>query len=177
MLSPIEILQRKGMNTNSPVACVNDVSQSDMDLTQHKRAILELIGDEYISLLDDCLDSRHAQYMHAYLVDALVKLHNAKETDAMVAVVNRAMHKATLLYNRVTTGDMSYVIAKSERDEALSPHQSSKQDRAKDLYEIHKDKTRREIIDVFVKELGMSKAGGSTYYQSLKKQNGEKNHE
>ena len=45
----------------------------------------------------------------------------------------------------------------------------SKIDRARELYEAAEDKSRKAIIDLFVKELEMSKAAASTYYYNCKK--------
>lgn len=44
----------------------------------------------------------------------------------------------------------------------------SKMDRARELYAAATDKSRAAMIEVFGKELGLSKAAASTYYYSVK---------
>ena len=44
----------------------------------------------------------------------------------------------------------------------------SKMDRARELYAAAKDKSRGAMLEVFNKELGLSKAAASTYYYTVK---------
>ena len=45
---------------------------------------------------------------------------------------------------------------------------ASKMDRARELYAAAKDKSRGAMLEVFNKELGLSKAAASTYYYTVK---------
>jgi hypothetical protein len=45
---------------------------------------------------------------------------------------------------------------------------TSKMARARELYEAAEDKSRKAMIEVFGKELGLSVAGASTYYYNVK---------
>lgn len=46
----------------------------------------------------------------------------------------------------------------------------SKKDRAIALYKENKEKSRKEIIELFVSQLGMTTAGASTYYSMAKRE-------
>lgn len=45
----------------------------------------------------------------------------------------------------------------------------SKIDQAKSLYKQYSDKSKSEIIDMFIAQLAMTKAGATTYYYTCKK--------
>lgn len=45
----------------------------------------------------------------------------------------------------------------------------TKLERAKELYKANAEKSRKEIIELFVKELNMTPAGASTYHAQCKK--------
>lgn len=48
---------------------------------------------------------------------------------------------------------------------------STKRDRALAVYRSHRNKTRAEIISMFIGEVGLTPAGAATYYQNFKKAN------
>jgi hypothetical protein len=50
--------------------------------------------------------------------------------------------------------------------------QLTKVDKAKPVYEkmVAEGKTRKQIIETFISQVGLTKAGASTYYQNLKKE-------
>ncbi len=50
----------------------------------------------------------------------------------------------------------------------VEPKGTSKRELAQKLFNASTDKSRAAIIDLFVKELGMTKAGASTYFYSVK---------
>lgn len=50
----------------------------------------------------------------------------------------------------------------------------TKAERAKVLYGENREKTRKELIELFMKELGMSKAGASTYVYNMQREFGDK---
>jgi len=49
-----------------------------------------------------------------------------------------------------------------------APKAATKADRARELYAAATDKSRGAMIDLFVRELGMSKSGASTYFYNVK---------
>lgn len=57
----------------------------------------------------------------------------------------------------------------SGKAKQLQPKQGSKLAQALDLYKHSKDKSRKHIIELFVKELKMTPAGASTYQATCKK--------
>ena len=49
----------------------------------------------------------------------------------------------------------------------------AKQEMAAKLYKEHKGKAKKEIISIFVNEIGMTPAGAQTYYYNMKKKFGK----
>lgn len=69
------------------------------------------------------------------------------------------------------------VKAKTAKPKAVKPAKApkapkeakvTKMDRARELYAAASDKSRKAMIDVFGKELGLSAAAASTYYYTVK---------
>jgi hypothetical protein len=69
------------------------------------------------------------------------------------------------------TGALSYFYKFQRESGNVTEKQPSKIDKAKEVYEkmTLDGQSRKEIIASFVKEVGLTPAGASTYYQNLKK--------
>ena len=68
-------------------------------------------------------------------------------------------------------GALSYFYKFQRESGKVTEKQPSKMDKAKEVYEkmILDGKSRKDIIAAFVKEVELTPAGASTYYQNLKK--------
>jgi hypothetical protein len=69
------------------------------------------------------------------------------------------------------SGALSYFYKFQKESGNVTEKQPSKMDKAKEVYErmTLDGQSRKEIIAAFVKEVGLTDAGASTYYQNLKK--------
>jgi hypothetical protein len=69
-------------------------------------------------------------------------------------------------------GALSYFYKFQKESVNVTEKQPSKMDKAKVVYDkmILDGQSRKEIVAAFVKEVGLTKAGASTYYQNLKKE-------
>jgi hypothetical protein len=67
-------------------------------------------------------------------------------------------------------GAQTYFYKFQKESGRLTEKLPTKMDKAKEVFEkmTAEKHTRKEIIDAFVKEVGLTKAGASTYYQNLK---------
>ncbi|WP_415878405.1 hypothetical protein [Methylomonas sp. TEB] len=70
-----------------------------------------------------------------------------------------------------TAGANTYFYKFQRESGKTAEKQPSKMDKAKVIYEqlTTEGKGRKEIIDAFIKEVGLTKAGAPTYYQTIKK--------
>ena len=68
-------------------------------------------------------------------------------------------------------GALSYFYKFQKESGNVTEKPPSKMDKAKEVYEkmTLDGKSRKEIIAAFVKDVGLTDAGASTYYQNLKK--------
>ena len=97
----------------------------------------------------------------------------AIKSDDAVYVQGKQTVKGDVIYNKVVYDKINKVeeVCKGEVQE-IKPSKTkgeSKSTKAKALYIETEDKSRKGIIALFVKELGMSEAGASTYYFNCKK--------
>ena len=183
MLSPIAVLQKRGIDISNHIGAVQDVKALNWtNGKQYRDAIVELIGDvsEY-----GAFDDLTAKFFYLYLVQNVVAFHNASETAVHPdQLVTDSYTRAQTISERIRTGDMAYVN-KLEDNSALiggtvigedgevvtvrSGRKGEKKTRALELYAANPNMSRNELISLFMKELDMSKPGATTYVYSCKK--------
>lgn len=95
----------------------------------------------------------------------------AIKSDDAVYVQGKQTVKGDVIYNKVVYDKINKVEGVEElvKEKVLRAKGESKSTKAKALYTEAEDKSRKGIIALFVKELGMSEAGASTYYFNCKK--------
>lgn len=186
MHDPIAVLAAKKFDTTNHLAAVQDVSAKNFSARQYRDAIAELVGDvtEFGSF-----DDLTAKFFYKYLVQNLVQRHNnADDKRPIEVVIQLSFEHATKMCERVRVGDFAFAqklednaafIAGNTVDEqsgevipqVRTGRKGEKRDRAIVLYQQHKDKLDRNgMIDLFMKELDMSKAGATTYVYMAKKE-------
>lgn len=156
-------ISSQGFSTTSRKA-IQQISEKDLSGNEYRNAIRDAISTEVIDPTG--LDDTTAEYFYKYLVQELVQ----GEDDIEVAI-ETAREKANEMAERVTTGDLQYVNAgKNGQSKSEKPKKTKKKDLAEQIYQDNKDDlTRKQMIDMFVSEVGMTKAGASTYYHNCKK--------
>ncbi|MEM4258085.1 MAG: hypothetical protein QXL17_02900 [Candidatus Thermoplasmatota archaeon] len=178
MHNPITVLEKYCVNTQDYTRAVQDVRVLWSTGKQYRDAIVELVGDvSEVGSFDDLT----AKYFYLYLVQNIVR----NELDPSL-IVNEAFQSALKMVDRLRNGDMQYAlglednailngaVAVNENGETVSVRsgrKGEKKDRAIQLYSENKDKlSRNEMIELFMKELDMSKAGATTYVYNCKKE-------
>lgn len=155
-----------GVTTTSTKA-IQEITELGLSGDQYRSVLRDAIQTEYIN--PNNLDDLDAEYTLKYLVQELVRGQND-----LSQAVRTARNKASAMTENVTNGKRQFVLAKSEQNNqsgaSSKPKKVKKKDQAEQMYKENKDElTRKQMIDKFVSEIGMTKAGASTYYHNCKK--------
>lgn len=109
----------------------------------------------------------------SYLVQNIVKIHRGYASFPLSELLNESYESALVMHARVETGDMQFVKAVSEEQQATSdnPHpKGQKKERAIQIYQDMIDNGGRQaIMQCYMDELDMSKAGAMTYFYLARK--------
>lgn len=183
MHNPIAVLEKRGIDVRTHLGAVQDARAFNWtNGKQYRDAIAELAGDvSEFGAFDDLT----AKFFYLYLVENVVKRHNNESNISAENIVSESMSSALKMNERIRTGDFAY-LAKLEDNAALlagtvigedgevivvrSGRKGEKKDRALDLYKANSKLSRNEMIELFMKELDMSKAGATTYVYNCKKE-------
>jgi hypothetical protein len=136
--------------------------------------VREIVGNDEVDLKGE-----RAVYTFYYVVQKAIRTHLWGEPVEGEDLLTPSIVEADKLLHRLTEGDLTFVRAtledKPRVDAAGNPKKKkgAKQELAAELYQKNKDKDRKEIIQIFVDEIGMSKAGATTYFYNMRKQFGE----
>lgn len=166
----IETIRDQEVPIHSAVAAAQHLGLSgigELSVRDYKARIKEITTKDVSYDKDEMY-----RMVYGYLVTEAIKESN--HTDKLDAEVlyTTAVEKATKLVK-----DNAWMFAKAETEERLDnegnvkPKKGAKKELAKKVYnEQIKDKitSRKEAIEVLVKEVGLTPAGASTYYANLK---------
>lgn len=185
MNDPIAVLTELGINTDSHIQAIMDITRTGKgqlgwsEGEQFRIGITDLVGDK---INTNNLDDLKAKYTYLYLVQSIVIQYDEGIGDVNINnAVRDARSNTKKMIVRVTDGDLAFVNpANWEGESTLRPALTKKKNKkgrkkkaCADLYRKNKDtKSRKEIIELFMKKLDMSKAGATTYFHNCKKELG-----
>jgi len=165
-MQAINILQDDGIPTHSYLAAIQHINSfEDKNAVQYAELISELIEVQYNES-----DTRLAKYTYLYLVQELLRHYNDPTSPPLRDILNMVTLKA-----KTFIADNEYIFANPEEvssDVGSNPHKKkgSKQREALAIFANNREtKSRGEIIQMFMDDLNMTKAGANTYYCSTKK--------
>lgn len=172
-MSAIENIRNLDIPTNSYIkAHLALRDRKDFDRLNYKDLINNVIDGHHVSNIDD----RVAQYTFLYIVQEAVRnnMNGVEMSDwELFDLANRKAEK--YIKNN------SWVFAKPDEEPKVDSEgnpkkkKGAKKDMAIELYgKYRNEKSRKEIIQLFIDEIGMSKAGATTYYHNMKKEFGDK---
>lgn len=179
--SPIAILVRRGMSQTSWIKAVQDFNTITDGWTKHdyERLIEELLL-EPVTFEDE----RTARISAGYLVQELMRVFVNRPDQILdvEAVWVDAQQRTAAYIERINSGDLMFMQAKPETDdynENAEPvvddrgnrkrKKGAKKQMAAEMYRDNREtKTRAEIIEMFMTDIGMSKAGATTYFHNNK---------
>lgn len=174
------VLTRLNIDTLSAAMAVQDVRElveSSADPLNTAQQIINNLVPTVVAFSDPIEARMTAQF----LVDSALKLGDKYDpTDALKKAADRIAyhreHNPWFFYKKdhstvaTTTEIKSGVAVEVKADGALK--KGSKQILAKALYEQNKTMSNKELVQLFMKELGMSEAGSRTYVYNVKKASG-----
>lgn len=101
--------------------------------------------------------------------EILVQKYPEQEGEINMLEVSDVRDAVVAAIETETTKLATAVKAKTAKPaKAPKAKKASKMDQARDLYAKATDKSRKNMLEVFNKELGLSKAAASTYYYTVK---------
>lgn len=94
--------------------------------------------------------------------------NDMREVDKLVDAVRRKQSQKPAKVAKAVKAAKPAKVAKSPKA-AKTPRGDSKMSKARELFAKAKDQSRKAMIAVFVKELGLSPVAASTYFYNCKK--------
>lgn len=172
VVNPINtILAKHKIPTDSYVRAVQYCNDELTRFSPVEQATIvsELVGAQNVV---SHKDERLNKYTFLYLVQEAIRAGSANKPYDIQTVYQVAQDRASKF-----VAENPWIFAGADRpangitrvSNPNSPKKGWKQEKAAEIYQAHKGKTRKELIAIFVKELDMSTAGASTYVHSMKK--------
>lgn len=182
MKTPLQVISGIGCPTSSINDAIRYFSERE-DLTedQYLSLIQEIIGLDTPPVVDTYY---FAKFLFLYVVQETIKAHNAGLIPDMDDLYASCVEKAkTYIENNpwsVTRFNVAHGLVENEQvdpetGESTQPKsKGAKKDITDRVFLEMKSKgaSRQEIIQAFIDQTGMSKAGATTYFHALKKQHG-----
>ena len=164
-------LQDSGIPTRSAVAAIQYISDRGHLSVDRYNKELSNITDTPIQITDVHL----ARFTYLYTVQGIVQKSMTTDNIDLTEVVTQAKSNAKnyLAENPWVTAEAEDVV---KTDAAGNPKRKkgAKQEEAARIYKENKDTVdRKQIIEMFIKELDMSKSGATTYFYNMRKKFGE----
>lgn len=171
-MNAIEKLQAQRIPTQSFVAAVQHLTQEHLPPEDYRAAIFELSGHETQA------SDEYVRHHYLYLVQETIRQFNKTGTVDMGEMFKLSAERAT---HFITNNPWVFSKPEDESspsyrapklDAAGNPKQKkgAKRDQAVALWKKHKDEnlSRKQWIDLLVKEVGLTPAGASTYHSNLR---------
>lgn len=179
MLNVAHVCERLNINARSNIAAIQDVRQliegAANPIAAARSIISNFVADGTDVELKDEIEARMiAQHLvnNAILLgdkyDPLQTLKQAAERIARQRIENPwFFYKKTFSTVETVTETRHDVAVEVKADGKIK--KGGKQVLAQALYEKHKGKDNKAIIEIFMRELDMSKPGATTYFYNAKK--------
>lgn len=175
MKTPLEMIASYGAPTHSYIAAIAYFSEKpDLSKVEYESNIKDIIG----LLTPPSLPSTYeARILFRYVVQETVRSHQLEAIPNMDEVYKLALDKTKKFVEEYTWAQTNYNCVNGITFTNSEEDCSRKGDKKTITEKIFKDlvaqkASRSAIIDVFINQVGMSKAGATTYFHTLKKQFG-----
>jgi polyhydroxyalkanoate synthesis regulator phasin len=184
MKTPLQVIADFGCPTNSAVDAIRHLSERE-DLThdQYRKGIQEMIG---LTDPPETESYHYAMVLFKYIIQETIRAHNTggiPDMDDMLDVCIKKTYKHLEEHPwSVTMFNIKHGLQEREEIDletgviTSTKPKGAKKDVTERIFNELKSKgaSRQDIIDAFVEETGMSKAGATTYFHTLKKELGFK---
>ena len=169
-MSPIKQIAEYGIPVNSYIAAIQYLNdRSDLEQSQYEGMIKDVTGVE-----QKFNDHRDAKYTFLYLVQETIRKSTSTDIFDMDALLEYAFTRAQKFIK-----ENPWHWAEPEEEQKVDASgkpkrkKGAKQEEAARIYNENKADGKKAIIDLFMSELDMSKAGATTYFYNMKKKFGE----
>lgn len=180
MQTPLEIIESYGAPTNSFIAAVNyfRYERGALSKEEHESGIANIIGTE---ITPTFTNEKEAEMYFLYAVQETIRAFSGGNIPDMSDVWSEVQRRATHFINENPWSIKTYaseeeVIEDAEGNKTVKVKRKkgAKKEQSAAIYKKLNDGTndRNTIIDAFINDLGMSKAGATTYFHNLKKKFG-----
>lgn len=171
-MNPLDILKDEyALPVNSYVAAIQTLNHREptpLPTEVYEKRIESLTGKKGIQISD-----KYARTIFLYLVQETIRVSYNSDVFDMNTLFSLSVNRAVKFVDQ-----HPYLYEKKEKDEQpkLNAHgkpkrkKGAKKEEACRIYRENKDKSKKEIMELFMKQLDMSKAGASTYYYNCKKE-------
>jgi len=169
-MNPIKQIAEYGIPVNSYIAAIHYMSdRSDLDQSQYEGMIKNIVGVDH-----KFTNQRDAKYTLLYLIQEIIRKSYSTDTFNMGELFTKSFVRAKTFIN-----DNPWHWAEPEDVEKVDAggkpkrKKGAKQEEALRIYKENVDAGKAKIIELFMSELDMSKAGATTYFYNTKKKVGE----
>ncbi len=184
MKTPLQVIADFGCPTDSAIFAIKHLSErEDLAYDQYKKGIQDIIG---LAELPDVESYFEAKVLFRYVIQETINAYNAGVIPLMehIFLLSRIKSDQYIENNPWSATAFNIQHGLVERDEVdaetgeLVPtkQKGAKKEVTERLFKEMKSKglSRQDIIEAFITETGMSKAGATTYFHALKKEFGFK---
>lgn len=182
MKTPLQVIADFGCPTDSSIFAIKHLSErNDLTVDEYKKGIQDIIG---LPELPETESYFFAKVLFRYVIQETIRAYNSGVIPIMDEVYEISVNKARTYIDTnpwsATAFNLTHGLAeRDELDEEGQPiviQKGGKKEITERLFKQMKSNnaTRQDIIEAFITETGMSKAGATTYFHTLKKQFGFK---
>jgi hypothetical protein len=181
MKPPLKVISELGCPTDSYIAAIQHLTQQDASQDEYERRIQEIIG---LPEPPECESWFFARALFMYVVQETIRGYQYGLIPDMSFVYEDAVFKARAYAENNPWNETRFNIEHGlkidvdvdtgEEGPAIATKKGGKKDITEKLFRDLKSAgaSRQKIIDAFVEQVGMSKAGATTYFHALKKELG-----
>lgn len=174
MQTPLKIIESYGAPTDSYIGAISYLKQEmrvPFTKEEYERNIAELLDVDTVPSYSN--EKEAALYFH-YLVQETIRVYMDGKIPEMDVVWDEVNRRAKEFIAEAPWSIKDYSTTETADGEKPKRKKGAKKEAAEALYKKLNDGSndRNTIIDAFISELNMSKAGATTYFHNLKKKHG-----
>lgn len=173
MLSPLQVIESLGSSTTSVFNAVDHFRRESIPLTklQNEQAIADIIGSDD---LPNYSNIKEASLFFLYVVQETIVSFRSGDIPDMNNIWANAQFRCKAFIAENPWSIKEYASDESINEDGVRLKKGAKKDMAEALYNELNDGTneRTVIINAFINDLEMTKAGATTYFHNLKKKFG-----
>jgi hypothetical protein len=185
MNTPLQVIEKLGLPTDSYIAAIGVAKDPDNPLvltkSEHEAAVAEIVGLDIVPVFED---DKHARHYFHYTIQETIRAYmiaagGIPDMDEVWTEIQRRFakfkHEQPWAFKDYVDEQRTDEYGEVKLDSVGKPKQKkgAKKQQAYALYQKLNGTTDRPgIIAAFMKDIGMTKAGATTYFHNCKKEFG-----